>query len=61
VITEDELAAIAAALAALEVTLTGFGQAEPMAFGLRPIRGEGSRWKYAARNPDLDIEDYRSV
>ncbi len=62
-ITDDELAAISAALAVLtrSVTLTGFGSAEPMAFGLRPIRGEGGRWKFADRNPDLELEDYRSV
>jgi hypothetical protein len=50
VITDDELAAIAAALSAL----TPVAETEEMTD--RP-----ARWKFAARNPDLDIEDYRSV
>jgi hypothetical protein len=53
VITDDELAAIAAALMTVEVTLRCERESASL---------EGpSRWKYAARNPDLDIEDYRSV
>jgi len=50
VIPEDELAAIAAALAALvpeETNLTCSPQA--------------SRWKFAARNPDLEIEEIRAL
>jgi hypothetical protein len=47
VITDNELAAIAAALALLS----------------RPEKSEASvpasRWKLAAREPDLDIEDLR--
>jgi len=47
VITSEELAALAAALAAL--TPPEETQAPPAA----------SRWKRAAREPDLEIEDYR--
>jgi hypothetical protein len=50
VISDDEFAAIAAALAVL-ITAT-----EPGLVTERP-----SRWKFAARNPDLEIEDFRSV
>jgi hypothetical protein len=49
VITDEELAAIVSALAALN-------QAEESTVPLAP-----SRWKVAARNPDLEIEDYRRV
>jgi hypothetical protein len=50
VIGDDELAAIAAALTILtDVT-------EP-----DNVTERASRWKVAARNPDLEIEDYRSV
>ena len=47
-ITSDELAAIAAALAALG------------AEGCQPEMLL-SRWKLAARNPDLEIEDVRAL
>jgi hypothetical protein len=48
-ITDEELAAIASALAALN-------QAEESERPQAP-----SRWRVAARNPDLEIEDYRRV
>jgi hypothetical protein len=48
--SDDELAAVAAALS----VLTASAETEEMT--ARP-----SRWKFAARNPDLEIEDYRSV
>jgi len=50
VITDDELAAIAAALTLLEPTVETETMTPPP-----------TRWKYAARNPDLEIEDYRRV
>jgi hypothetical protein len=49
VIGDDELAAIAAALALLTAEETT---------DMTELR---SRWKLAARNPDLELEDYRSV
>jgi len=49
VIQDDEIAAIGAALALLNVP----GELET------PERA--SRWKLAAREPDLEIEDYRRV
>jgi hypothetical protein len=50
VISDDELAAIAAALSVLAPAAeTG------------EMNARVSRWKIAARNPDLDIEDYRRV
>ncbi|MGC2128834.1 MAG: hypothetical protein WA629_01950 [Candidatus Aquilonibacter sp.] len=49
-ITDDELAAIASALAILTE------QGEPAIPSAPP-----SRWKVATRNPDLEIEDYRRV
>jgi hypothetical protein len=55
VISDDELAAITAALTALtsfEAPLQGAPQDDRKAV---------SRWKFAARNPDLELEDYRSV
>jgi hypothetical protein len=50
VISDDELAAIVAALTLLAA-------AEETA-SMTELR---SRWKFAARNPDLELEDYRSV
>jgi hypothetical protein len=49
VITEDELAAIAAALATIN---------EPAEAAPAPA---ASRWKVAAREPEFEIEDYRGV
>jgi hypothetical protein len=49
VISDDELAAIAVALATL--TKPPDDVAPP----------KTSRWKLAAREPDFEIEDYRSV
>jgi hypothetical protein len=54
VISDDELAAIAAALAI--VTLRCERESASLE-GSDPV----SRWKFAARNPDLELEDYRSV
>jgi hypothetical protein len=50
VITDDELAAIVAALTAL----AAMSETEN-------VTERASRWKFAARNPDLEIEDYRCV
>ncbi|HTZ56347.1 MAG TPA: hypothetical protein VMB20_14970 [Candidatus Acidoferrum sp.] len=49
-ISDDELAAIAAALAALTPAVE-----------TEHVTEHPSRWKLAARNPDLEIEEYRSV
>ena len=48
-IEEDELAAITAALAVLRA------QSEPDV----ATEGSSSRWKLAARNPELEIEELR--
>ncbi len=49
-ISEDELAAISAALALLTPAEVPANSSE-----------RASRWKVASRNPDLEIEDYRRV
>jgi hypothetical protein len=55
VISEDELAAIAAAL-----TMLSSSSRHPEVRALASLEGrEGSRWKRAAREPDFEIEDYR--
>ena len=53
--SDDELAAIAAALAAIPAEAC-----HPQVRAIPRLDGP-SRWKVAARNPDLEIEDYRSV
>jgi hypothetical protein len=52
VISQDELAAIAAAIAVLE--------AEKSAPEAQPARSE-SRWKLAGRRPELELEDIRAL
>lgn len=47
-ISEDELAAIVVALQTLSAPQ-------------EPIAGTPSRWKLAARQPDLELEDVRSL
>jgi len=54
VIPADELAAIAAALSMLQAR-----DVTPRCFPEERL--DGSRWKRAAREPELEIEDYRSV
>jgi len=54
VIPADELAAIAAALSMLQMQ-----DVTPRCSPEEKL--EGSRWKRAAREPELEIEDYRSV
>ena len=53
--SDDELAAIAAALAAVTAEAC-----HPEVRATASLEG-ASRWKVAGRNPDLEIEDYRSV
>jgi hypothetical protein len=57
VISDDELAAIAVALTAVTAEVC-----HPEERAAASLEGrEGSRWKLAAREPDFEIEDYRSV
>jgi hypothetical protein len=60
VIGDDELAAIAAALATLTRSVTLKRERESASL---EGRERTSRWKFAARNPELDAFgiDYRSV
>ncbi|HTU70201.1 MAG TPA: hypothetical protein VMF11_07745 [Candidatus Baltobacteraceae bacterium] len=56
-ISDDELAAIAAALAMLIAD-----RRHPEARAQASLEGrEGSRWKLADRNPELEIEDVRAL
>ncbi|HUA10007.1 MAG TPA: hypothetical protein VMA98_12145 [Candidatus Acidoferrales bacterium] len=56
-ISQEELAAIAAALTVVRSQDVSPGRSLHASLEGR----EESRWKLAARNPDLEIEDYRSV